>query len=46
MAKELFDKAGVLFAFTTQGDGRGIIEKVMSRYRDQFSQRGTASELS
>ena len=28
--KELFDKAGMSFAFTTQGCGQEIIEKVMS----------------
>ena len=36
--KQLFDKAGMLFAFTPQGCGRRIIEKVMICYRDQFIQ--------
>ena len=36
--KDLFDKAGMSFAFTTWGCGQEIIEKVMSRYRDQFIQ--------
>ena len=36
--KDLFDKAGMSFTFTTQGCGQGIIEKLMSQYRDQFIQ--------
>ena len=36
--KELFDKAGMSFAFTTRGCRQEIIEKVMSQYRDQFIQ--------
>jgi len=34
--KELFDKAGMSFAFTNQDCGQEIMEKLMSRYRDQF----------
>ena len=29
--------SGILFAFTTQGCGQGIIQKVVSRYKDQFT---------
>lgn len=36
--KELFDKAGMSFAFTPQGCGRRVIEQVMTCYRDQFIQ--------
>ena len=43
--KELFDKAGMSFAFTPQGCGRREIEQVMIRYRDQFIQLWN-SELS
>ena len=43
--KELFDKAGMSFAFTPQGCGRRVIEQVMIRYRDQFIQLWN-SELS
>ena len=37
-AKELFDKAGMSFAFTRQGCGQRIIEQVTMRYRDWFIQ--------
>ena len=43
--KQLFDKAGMSFAFTPQGCGRRIIEQVMICYRDQFIQLWN-SELS
>ena len=43
--KELFDKAGMSFAFTPNGCGRRIIEQVMTCYRDQFIQLWN-SELS
>ena len=44
--QQLFDKAGMSFAFTPQGCGQRVIEQVMIRYRDQFIIQLWNSELS